>query len=727
MNNVPSLKDDIAESPRISAQSLFRSIRMKLLASTSLVLLIGLPVYANAQVAQNDLIQIDDRTLAEPWNRPGDWMAYGLTQGEDRFSPLKQIDKDNVAELGLAWAKKLGTTRGLECTPLVINGIMYISLPWSGVMAIDSRNGETLWEWDPQVDRAIFGRKACCDVVNRGLAFYKGNLFVGVFDGRLVALDASNGSVVWETRTFDQNQDYTITGAPRIFDGKVVIGNGGAEFGVRGFVTAYFCDTGEMAWRTYTVPGDPKLGFESPDMEKAAKTWSGEWWIAGGGGTCWDSFSYDPELKLLYVGTGNGSPWTRIGRNQTNKLLDNLYLSSILALNADDGSIVWHYQTTPGDNWDYTAVQQMILTDIEWKGSMRQVILQAPKNGFFYILDRKTGELLAADAFIELNWAERVDLETGRPIETAFSDYSTFPREIKPSQAGGHSWHPMSYNPQTKLVYIPTNEATRVFQRDPEWEYTPGAMNMGLDNDTVARTQIHFPQGGLIAWDPIKRKRVWTVDHSNQFNGGTLASAGDLVFQGNGEGNFNAYDAKTGKELWSFFTGTAIIAPPVTYLVNGDQFLSVLAGWGGGLGLRNPPTGKAAEYFQEGILYTFKLGGNSKQPSLVKHPRTRATGPDIDIEINEAYVEPGRVLYIKNCGRCHGSVDGKAGIIPDLATTPPEFHQIWQQIVGEGIFASSKGMPPFKHNLSSEEITYIQHFVISESKLLAENEKEKNE
>lgn len=694
---------------------------MKISEFLSISLLLGFCASAEGQNTESDLTLIDDQVLANAGDRPGDWMANGLTQAEDRFSPLKQITADNVEELGLAWAKRFGTTRAVEATPLVINGIMYTTLTWSKVIAIDCSTGETIWSWDPQVDRAVWGMRACCDVVNRGMAFYKGKLYLGALDGRLVALDAKNGSVIWEQQTFDPNEDYTITGAPRVFDGKVVIGNGGAERGVRGFVSAYDAESGDLAWKTYMVPGDPSLGFESPDMEKAAETWQGEWWKVGGGGTAWDSFAYDPELKLLYVGTGNGSPWTRIARNQTWDLLDNLYLSSILALNPDNGRIEWYYQTTPGDNWDFTATQHMILADIEWDGSMRQVLMQAPKNGFFYVLDRKTGELLAADPYIELNWAEGVDLETGRPIETSQADYSNAPKEIKPSQAGGHSWHPMSYNPEHQLVYIPVLENTRVFKHDPNWKYRKGKANHAMDIETnLPRKDIREFQGGLIAWDPIERRRVWVVDHTSLINGGTLASAGNLVFQGNADGEIVAYHAKTGEQLWSYFTGTAFMAPPVTYLVDGIQYLSIASGWGGGVGQRIPPSDKLSDYFQEGIMYTFKLGGQAERPELIKNPRARITGPDLNFEVNEAFAEKGRALYLNNCNRCHGPIDGKAGSIPDLAASPQAIHDIWQNIVHDGILASAKGMPKFEGDLNPEEIKFIQHYVVNEARTVAE-------
>jgi len=349
--------------------------------------------------------------------------------------------------------------------------------------------------------------------------------------------------------------------------------------------------------------------------------------------------------------------------------------------------------------------------------------MQAPKNGFFYLLDRETGELLAADPYTRVTWAEKVDLKTGRPIETKNSDYSVSPKEIKPGPHGGHNWQAMSYNPVRKLVFIPTIESSMIYKDDPNWKYKLGFWNVAVDFDTDAPSNLDLPQGGLIAWDPVNRKRIWGVNHINEYNGGTLATAGDLVFQGNGEANFIAYEAESGKKLWSYFTGTAIIAPPVTYHANGEQFISVLAGWGGSVGLRNAPSGIAAEYFQEGILYTFQLGGKGRRPELIKHPRTKLTGPEIKIALDEESAKSGESLYKEHCSKCHGLVDGKAGVIPDLATSPPEMHQIWQQIVGEGILAGSKGMPQFKDRLTTKEISLIQHFVVWKSISLAEENK----
>jgi quinohemoprotein ethanol dehydrogenase len=411
------------------------------------------PEQDNAERIRNATATINDARIRNANAEPGNWMSHGRTYDEQRFSPLDQIDEASVGELGLAWYWDTGTRRGLESTPIVVDGVMFNSGSWSVVWAHDARTGELLWEYDPQVPRE-WGKYACCDVVNRGVAAWEGKIFVGTIDGRLVALDATTGKPVWEVQTTDKERPYTITGAPRVVKGKVIIGNGGAELGVRGYFSAYDAATGEMAWRFYTVPGNPAEPFESAHLEKAAATWrGGKWWEVGGGGTAWDSMAYDPELNLLYVGVGNGAPWNRYIRSPGGG--DNLYLSSIVAVNPDNGELVWHYQTTPGDTWDYTATQHMILADLEIEGTQRKVIMQAPKNGFFYVLDRTNGEFISAEAYVPVNWATHIDPESGRPVENPEAHYANEPKLIRPAPYGGHNWHPMAYNPNAGLVYIP--------------------------------------------------------------------------------------------------------------------------------------------------------------------------------------------------------------------------------------------------------------------------------
>lgn len=645
-----------------------------------------------------------------------DWPKHGLSSEERRYSPMAQIHSGNVSELSLAWAKKLSTVRGIEATPLAIGGVLYYSLPWSMVQATDASTGETLWTWDPRIDKAVWGRKACCDVVNRGVAYSEGHIFASTLDGRLVCLKASDGKLVWSVDTFKQAKgDYSITGAPRVIGNNVIIGNGGAEYGVRGFVTAYDLQTGEQRWRFYTVPGNPKEGFESEALEKAAETWRGEWWTFGGGGTCWDSMAYDEDLNLVYVGTGNASAWPRTWRNPDDDWSDNLYLSCILAIEADTGELKWHYQTTPGDNWDYTAVQQIMLTTLEIEGRERRVLMQAPKNGFFYVLDRATGELISAEPYTEVNWATKIDLASGRPVETANSDYSQEPKDIKPGPLGGHNWQSMSYHPGHRLVYIPTIETGMIYRERDRHEFRAGKWNVGVTFDNPESKSNEGYLGSLLAWDPVRQKAAWKIAHPNVYNGGTLATGGDLVFQGNGEAEFVAYHAGTGQALWRYFTGTAIIAPPITYMIEGTQYISVLAGWGGAYGLGSPPSGKAQAYLQEGILYTFKLNGRGESPRLTKRQREIPDLKSSGLVADVAKAKRGRDLYYDNCVFCHDAVDGQGGAISDLATTSVAYHKLWPQIVQEGILARSKGMPAFKQTLSDDESTDIQHYIIQQA------------
>ncbi len=639
-----------------------------------------------------------------------EWPLHGLTDGEARFSPLDEINRQTVDGLGLAWVHEFGSRRGIEATPIVVDGRLFVTGPWSVVHCFDAVSGTPLWSWDPKVDKAVYGRRACCDVVNRGVNHSNGKLFVGVLDGRLAALDARTGKLLWETVTLDQTKNYTITGAPRIAKDKVIIGNGGAEYGVRGYVTAYEMETGKQAWRFYSVPGNPALGFESPAMAEAAKTWKGEWWEAGGGGTCWDSMAYDPELNLLYVGTGNGSPWNRRHRSPGGG--DNLYLSSILAINPDTGRLVWHYQTTPGDTWDYTATQHMILADLSVDGIDRKVLMQAPKNGFFYVIDRESGELISAENYTSITWADGVDPNTGRPREIHGADYAEGRAEIKPGPEGGHNWQPMAFNPETGLVYFPVQEFHTAFRHDPDYRYDPATWNLGVQ---FVGGGVGSPPGSLVAWDPVQQKRVWSVPRSIVWNGGVLTTAGGLVFQGTGTGKLYAHDAKTGETLWEWFTGTAIIAPPMTYRIGGRQYVSVAAGWGGSYGLRRPPGGEAARYEQRGRLFTFVLGGKGAAPDYaLRQPRV-PTGPEIELEYSREAVSAGARLYRKYCGACHQN----GVLVPSLHYTSKETHQLWELIVYDGIYAAAKGMPAFKGMMSREEVRQIQAFVVEASRGMA--------
>jgi quinohemoprotein ethanol dehydrogenase len=648
--------------------------------------------------------RIDDAALRKSDARKGDWLTHGLNYAETRFSPLKQINASNVKSLGYAWSFETQTNRGLEATPLVVDGVMYTTGSWSIVFALDARTGKQLWKYDPQVDRQ-YGSKACCDVVNRGVAIYKGKVYVGTLDGRLVALSAATGNVIWETLTIDQSRPYTITGAPRVVKGKVIIGNGGAEYGVRGYVSAYDAETGKMIWRFYTVPGDPSKPFESPALEKAAKTWKGEWWVIGGGGTVWDSLAYDPELDLLYVGTGNGSPWNPHLRSPGGG--DNLYLSSILALRSDTGQLVWHYQTTPGDAWDYTATQHMILADLTIGGRLRKVLMQAPKNGFFYVLDRKTGQLISAEPYINITWATGVDKKTGRPIENPGVRYETTGAAQRPGPLGGHNWQPMSFNPQTGLVYIPAQENMSFFSQPPNFQYRPGSWNTGMGGAPPGFKR-ESPRGHLLAWDPIAQKERWRVQYERMWNGGTLTSAGNLVFQGTGDGRFVAYSADKGEKLWEVKTGSGVIGSPVTYEIAGVQYVSVMAGWGGAGGLSGsgsigpPPPGK---------VLTFALNGKQSLPETVA-ARVRDMTP-IESNASPETIALGSGLYAQNCAVCHGELaQGGGGGVPDLRLSQPSVFDNYPKILLEGSLVNS-GMPSFKQWLKPGDVDAIRAYIIS--------------
>jgi quinohemoprotein ethanol dehydrogenase len=530
---------------------------------------------------------VDHHRIVVADNHPEDWLTSGRNYSEDRYSELDQITKSNINELGLAWSINLGVYSGIKSTPIVSDGIMFMSGPWSKVYAIDVRKGEIIWIYDPEVPRE-YGIKVCCDVVNRGVSMYKGMIYVGTLDGRLVAIEAATGKLVWETLTVDQNKPYSITGGTRVFDGKVLIGNSGGDYGVRGYVTAYDAFSGEQIWRFYTVPGNPAHGFESEAMEEAASTWTGEWWTMGGGGAVLDAIVYDPELKLVYIGTGNGSTWNGDVRSPGEG--DKLYLSSIVALHLESGEMEWYYQQIPGGAFDFTATQPIILADLEIEAKPRKVLMQAPKNGFFYVLDRTNGALISAKPYVHVNWASHIDMDSGRPVEHKYAPYTDCAYQMAPTAYEGHNWLPMSYNRETGLVYLPVRES---FER-------VASLKNCLFND----------YGKLLAWDPIEQKEVWSVRQVSNWNGGVLSTR-DLVFQGDAKGIFKAFDAGSGKKLWSYDLGTGIMAAPNTYMVDGVQYVSIAVGWGGAEGLLDQAM---TENINPGTVYTFALGKKEVPP-----------------------------------------------------------------------------------------------------------------
>ena len=667
---------------------------------------------------------IDDERIINAESEPGNWIAHGRTYEEQRFSPLLKINKDSVSDLGLAWYKDMGTNRALEATPIVVDGIMFFTSTWSRVYAVEAKTGKTIWKFDPEVP-GEWARKACCDIVNRGVAVYEGKVFFASLDGRLFSLNAETGEKIWEVDTIvDRSRAYTITGAPRAAKGKVFIGNGGAEYGVRGYVTAYDTETGEQVWRFFTVPGDPSLGFEDPAMEMAAKTWKGtNWWEFGGGGTVWNSIVYDPDFNNVYLGVGNGSPWTREIRSPGGG--DNLFLASIVAVDADTGKYKWHYQTTPEDNWDYTAVQDMALADMEVDGERKKVLLQAPKNGFFYVIDRSNGKVLRAHPFAAVTWATHVDLETGRPVENPDVDYSDNGSFVLPGPLGAHNWQAMSVDLDSGLVYIPAQENAFFYAIDENYKKTgiykrnPGRWNMGIEMSSLAQNvlanleSMPEPGGFLKAFDPLTGETKWSVPIPHYWNGGVLGTAGGLVFQGDALGMFSAYDKKTGERLWEFNTYTSMLAPPISFEIDGEQYVSILTGSGGGDlfgGEPLPPIEIQASltYNNFGRLLVFKLGGKEKLP--IPDVRDTTIPEQVLADASNNQIRNGESNYNQYCAVCHGFVVKSAGGLPDLRKMTTGTHDLFNKIVLEGILGSN-GMAGFADVLSEDEVGNIHHYV----------------
>jgi quinohemoprotein ethanol dehydrogenase len=642
---------------------------------------------------------------------PGDWPLHGLDAQEQRHSPLTEIDRSNVKTLGPAWNYRVGSRRGLEATPLVVDGVMYATGTWSVVFALDAATGRELWRFDPKVPKAK-GRHACCDVVNRGVAVQDGRVFVGALDGRLIALEAGTGRPIWSVETTDFAKAYTITGAPRVVKGKVIIGNGGADLGVRGYVSAYDAETGALAWRFYTVPASKDGPHEHDELIRAAATWPADsHWTGGLGATAWDSMAYDAELDLLYVGTGNSSIYDRQVRSPGGG--DNLFVASILALRPDTGRLVWHYQTVPGEQWDYTATQHMILAELELDGRTRKVLLQAPKNGFFYVLDRATGELLSAEKYVHVSWASHVDLATGRPVERPEASWSGGSARVAPAVVGGHNWYPMSFHPGTGLVYIPATQTAYVYESDAGFEFVAGRFNSGEDIAAATRDiegleaakNLICDGAQLLAWDPVRQKPAWKATLETAVPGGVLSTAGNLVFQGSGTGELVAYDAGTGQRLWASEIGIGIIAPPISYSVDGEQYVAVLAGTGGSLGNHFVDL----DYVNDGRLVAFKLGGKAALLPVEPRPERVVALPALDVP--EERVDQGRKLYGQNCFWCHGLAATGSGLMPDLRYVSTETHDRWNDIVLGGVRAG-QGMASFADVLDADEAQAIRAYVL---------------
>ncbi len=652
------------------------------------------------------------------------WPVHGRTSEAQRYAPLDQIDRESVERLGLAWFHDLATDRGQEATPIMVDGVLYIASAYNVVQALDARSGDVLWSHDPDVRAA--SARGCCGPVSRGVAVADGRVFVGALDGRLIALDAATGEVAWEVQTIDQADplaiNYTITGAPRVVKDMVLIGNGGAEFGARGFVTAYSVADGAQRWRFYTVPGKPGVPDDAASdsaMAFAAETWAGEYWRYGGGGTAWDAIEFDPELNLVYIGTGNGSPWNH--QMRSNGEGDNLFLSSIVAVDADSGEYRWHFQTTPADAWDYTATQNVVMTDLEIDGELRRVLMQAPKNGFFYVLDRETGEFISGTNFVNVTWATGLDPQSGRPIEVPSARYyrTGEPSFQFPSSGGGHNWPPMAFSPRTGLVYIPAQDVGMPFAAADEEQvigaYTSGvAMDAGGAMREEDREALYAGMKGyLIAWDPVRQREAWRVDQLAPFNGGVLATGGGLVFAGNTARELVAYDESTGERLWAFDAQTGVLAPPITYTLDGTQYVAVMAGWAGGW----PLTGgvmalQAGDSIGPNRLLVFALDGKASLPPFARS--ARSTRPIVDAPPPAADAARGSPLYARYCLRCHGTGVVSAGAYPDLRLSPLVMSDAFKTVVLEGAL-ESRGMPSFDTMLSSAQLDDIGAFIATRS------------
>jgi quinohemoprotein ethanol dehydrogenase len=665
---------------------------------------------------------VDEARLLAAEDDPDNWLSHGRTYAEQRYSPLDDINAENIGELSLAYAVEFDTSRGQEATPIVVDGTMYVSTAWDKVMAVNAATGEVLWRYDPEIDGSK-AADACCDAVNRGVAVWEGKVFVGTLDGRLIALDAATGEELWDVVTVNQDQPYTITGAPRVVRGKVIIGNSGAELGVRGYVSAYDADSGDLVWRFYTVPGNPADGPDgaaSDDImaSMAQSTWSGDWWELGGGGTVWDSIVYDAEFDQLLIGVGNGSPWNH--RVRSDGVGDNLFLTSIVALDPDTGAYKWHYQLNPGETWDYTATQQMTLADLTIDGRLRKVIMQAPKNGFFYVIDRADGKLISAEEFTPQTWAERIDIATGRPVEIPAARFANDPYLITPSGLGAHAWHPMSYSPQTGLVYIPSMQVPSAYADDADFERHIGRWNTGVSfmappeglvpGATPEARRAYMTartRGRLIAWDPVAQREVWGIDRSWPWNGGTLATGGNLVFQGTPDGVFHAYNARTGEELWTFAQERGIMAGPISYRADGVQYVAVLAGYGGSMGMavesaemRRPPP--------NGMLLVFRVGGTGELAALP--PVTPAPFVTSTERFPAAQIAEGQGQFIALCAICHNGP-----VNPNLLRSPVATDaNAWKAVVMDGILAQ-RGMISFAPWLSGQEAEAIRAYVITEA------------
>ena len=681
---------------------------------------------------------IDDaRIIAAADAEPGSWLTYGQTYKEQRFSKLTQINRSNVHELGIAWSKQIGDfNMRMQGTPIVADGVLYATNGWSVVYAFDAATGKQLWRYDPKVDRS-YVRLACCGPAhNRGVAVYRGKVYVATFDGRLLALNAADGSVVWDVDTYHPSAlgRFNITGAPRAAQGKVFIGQGSSESGHRrGYVTAYNAQTGEIDWRFYLVPGDPSKPFEHPEMELAAKTWGGEWWKYGGGGTAWHALVYDEELNTLYIGVGNGAPWPRqirSGDAWTRKSPDNplagddLFLTAIISVNVDDGRMNWYYQTAPGDNWDYSSAMDITLSTMEVDGQQRKVLLQAPKNGFFYVIDRETGVLLRAHPYTEaITWATHIDMATGRPVENPAVVYEDKPQWIIPANSGAHNWEPQSWDESSGIMYFYYHDMPNFYSLDEEFVKTgvyrirERGLSLGWGEGEYRRKLIEQAdpppptEGYLGAFDPLTGQYKWRHKLQSTYNGGVLATASGLLFQGEGDGRLVARNTDDGKPIWSFDALGYFSSSVISYAIDDTQYVATMVSGNRALDLG-------------GTLLVFKLGGQAQMPATQTVALEVPTQPEASYDLDKFLL--GERHYEAQCANCHGGIGIPSEVMttaPDLRAMTMDVHKQFIEIV-LGNARAEQGMPGFSDTLSKADAEAVRHYLIGEANALRASQRQ---
>jgi len=649
--------------------------------------------------------------VSDPYpSSDSEWRLIGGGSFEQHFSPLRQINDTTVKQLALTWFADMPTADGLTGIPLVADGVVYQSGALGMVWANDVRTGKLLWSYDAHIKFPLGVVASWGARLSRGLALWQDKVLRATGDCRLIALDRKSGAQLWEVRSCDPMNYKTITGAPRVGGGKVFIGNANADTGVgRGYVDAYSVETGKRLWRFFTVPGDPAKGFESDTMAKASKTWGKDYWKRSGGGSAWEGITYDPVTNLVYIGTDGAAPYDPKVRGSSGG--DELFTSALVAVNADTGEYVWHYSTSPGDGWNYDATPPIVLADLPIGGTTRHVVMSAPKNGFFYVLDARTGRLVnEPKPIIPVNWASRVDMVSGRPVlreETKYWLKGKAGAVVSPSAMGAHGWMPMSYSPQTGLVYIPTMDS-------PSFMSSGDANGSGAEDDLYYALNHKLPfKGTLLAWDPVKQQARWAHDVGLPYEGGVLSTAGNLVFQGTTDGYFNAYRADTGEKLWSFAPGSGILAAPSTVEIDGTQLILVAAGSGStsGAGGAAKLSGKAGGPAR---LLAFSLNGHSLLPPAPRIAEAFPKPPAMDADA--VLAKQGHDIWDANfCGACHGiDLVNAAGSVPDLRRISSSTYESFSRIVRGGLYKDA-GMPVFGEVIHEEELPALKAYIINEA------------